>query len=137
MRRGLLFAAAAAAVWLTGSAHALDSRYSDADNDMVADAPADPKLFVDPATLIFAYTPVEDPEVYRKVWDDFLAHLSKTTGKKVLFFPGAVQCSADRGDAGGAAACGGVQYRVEPAGGELRRVCAVCDDGEPEERVRL
>ena len=87
MRRGLLFAAAAAAVWLTGSAHALDSRYSDADNDMVADAPADPKLFVDPATLIFAYTPVEDPEVYRKVWDDFLAHLSKTTGKKVLFFP--------------------------------------------------
>ena len=88
MRRHLLSAAAAiAAIWLTAPAHALDSRYTDANSDMVADAPTDPKLFVDPATLIFAYTPVEDPEVYRKVWDDFLAHLSKTTGKKVLFFP--------------------------------------------------
>jgi phosphonate transport system substrate-binding protein len=66
---------------------ALDSRYTDTNNDMVADAPTDPKQFVDPATLIFAYTPVEDPEVYRKVWDEFLAHLSKTTGKRVVFFP--------------------------------------------------
>ena len=88
MRRHLLSAAAAiAAIWLTAPAQALDTRYTDANSDMVADAPTDPKLFVDPATLIFAYTPVEDPEVYRKVWDDFLAHLSKTTGKKVLFFP--------------------------------------------------
>lgn len=87
MRRRLMFAAAVAAMGLTGAARALDSRYVDANGDMVADAPADPKLFVDPPTLIFAYTPVEDPEVYRKVWDDFLAHLSKTTGKKVLFFP--------------------------------------------------
>ena len=88
MRRRLLSAAAAiAAIWLTAPAQALDSRYTDANSDMVADAPTDPKLFIDPATLIFAYTPVEDPEVYRKVWDDFLAHLSKTTGKKVLFFP--------------------------------------------------
>lgn len=88
MRRRLLFAAAAvAAMGLTGAARALDSRYTDANGDMVADAPSDPKLFVDPGTLIFAYTPVEDPEVYRKVWDDFLAHLSKTTGKKVVFFP--------------------------------------------------
>jgi phosphonate transport system substrate-binding protein len=54
---------------------------------MVADAPTDPRQFVDPSTLIFAYTPVEDPEVYRKVWDEFLAHLSKTTGKRVVFFP--------------------------------------------------
>ena len=86
-RRHLLAAAAVAAVGLSGAAQALDSRYSDANGDMVADAPTDPKLFVDPATLIFAYTPVEDPEVYRKVWDEFLAHLSKVTGKKVVFFP--------------------------------------------------
>ena len=86
-RRFLLAAAALASLWGTGPAQALDSRYTDADGDMVADAPKDPKQFVDPSTLIFAYTPVEDPEVYRKVWDDFLAHLSKTTGKRVVFFP--------------------------------------------------
>jgi len=89
MRRRFLTAAVAAlaALWGTVPAQALDSRYTDADGDLVADAPKDPKQWVDPATLIFAYTPVEDPEVYRKVWDDFLAHLSKTTGKRVIFFP--------------------------------------------------
>lgn len=89
MRRRFLTAAVAAfaALWGTGPAQALDGRYTDTDGDMVADAPKDPKQFVDPSTLIFAYTPVEDPEVYRKVWDDFLAHMSKTTGKRVIFFP--------------------------------------------------
>lgn len=86
-RRFLLAAAALASLWGTGPAQALDSRYTDADGDLVADAPADPKQWVDPSALIFAYTPVEDPEVYRKVWDEFLAHLSKTTGKRVVFFP--------------------------------------------------
>ena len=71
---------------------ALDARYKDADGDLVADAPTDPKEWIDPATLVFAYTPVEDPEVYRKVWDDFLKHISVVTGKKVNFF--AVQSNA-------------------------------------------
>ena len=89
MRRRLFVAAAAAAVAIgvSGPVQALDSRYTDANGDMVADAPTDPKQFIDPATLIFAYTPVEDPEVYRKVWDDFLAHMTKVTGKRVIFFP--------------------------------------------------
>ena len=42
---------------------------------------------VNPATLVFAYTPVEDPALYTKVWDGFLKHLDKVTGKKVVFFP--------------------------------------------------
>ncbi len=65
----------------------LDRRYCDRNGDLVADAPADSKQWVDPATLIFAYTPVEDPAVYRKVWDGFLQHLEKVTGKKLTFFP--------------------------------------------------
>ncbi|BBK41256.1 phosphonate ABC transporter substrate-binding protein [Allostella vacuolata] len=65
----------------------LDSRYCDRDGDMVADAPTDARRLLDPPTLIFAYTPVEDPEVYRKVWDGFLAHLAKVTGKRIQFFP--------------------------------------------------
>ncbi|MSP02272.1 MAG: phosphate/phosphite/phosphonate ABC transporter substrate-binding protein [Acetobacteraceae bacterium] len=69
------------------SGEALDLRFKDADGDLIADLPADPKEQTDPATLIFAYTPVEDPEVYRKIWDDFVAHLAKETGRKVVFFP--------------------------------------------------
>jgi phosphonate transport system substrate-binding protein len=88
LRRHLLPALAAlGAIAWNGPTVALDTRYTDSNTDMVADAPTDPKLWIDPATLIFAYTPVEDPEVYRKVWDDFLAHLSKVTGKRVIFFP--------------------------------------------------
>jgi phosphonate transport system substrate-binding protein len=66
---------------------ALDSRFCDRDGDLVADAPTDAKQWVNPATLVFAYTPVEDPEVYRKMWDPFLRHMEKLTGKKVVFFP--------------------------------------------------
>lgn len=65
----------------------LDSRYTDADGDMVADTPTDKKLQVDPDTLIFAYTPVEDPAVYADIWQGFLEHMAEVTGKKVQFFP--------------------------------------------------
>ncbi|MBN9317881.1 MAG: phosphate/phosphite/phosphonate ABC transporter substrate-binding protein [Devosia sp.] len=66
---------------------ALDARYTDADGDMVADIPTDAAQLVDPETLIFAYTPVEDPAVYAEVWTDFLTHLEAVTGKTVQFFP--------------------------------------------------
>ncbi|MCS2610436.1 phosphate/phosphite/phosphonate ABC transporter substrate-binding protein [Halomonas dongshanensis] len=71
---------------LSASAN-LSSRYTDADGDMVADAPTDEAQWADPDTLIFAYTPVEDPAVYAEVWADFLDHLSEATGKQVQFFP--------------------------------------------------
>lgn len=65
----------------------LDKAYCDRDGDLTADAPTDPKQFVNPSTLIFSYTPVEDPAVYTKVWDGFVKHLEQVTGKKVVFFP--------------------------------------------------
>ena len=67
-------------------ASALDTRYKDANGDMIADTP-EAKDQVDPPALIFAYTPVEDPAVYAKVWEGFLKHLEKETGKRVQFFP--------------------------------------------------
>jgi phosphonate transport system substrate-binding protein len=82
-----LTAVALAALAFAAPGWALDARFKDANNDMVADAPTDAKQLVDPPTLIFAYTPVEDPAVYAKVWQEFLDHLAKTTGKKVQFFP--------------------------------------------------
>jgi phosphonate transport system substrate-binding protein len=65
----------------------LDSRYCDQDGDLIADVPEDQSQWVDPDTLIFAYTPVEDPAVYKEAWSDFLTHLEEATGKDVEFFP--------------------------------------------------
>ena len=65
----------------------LDKRYCDRDGDLLADVPTDPAEWLDPATLIFAYTPVEDPAVYKTAWSDFLTYLEEKTGKKVVFFP--------------------------------------------------
>ncbi|THF63966.1 phosphate/phosphite/phosphonate ABC transporter substrate-binding protein [Pseudothauera nasutitermitis] len=79
--------AGACAVLAMNAAQALDARFEDKDGDLLADVPADPAKWIDPATLVFAYTPVEDPAVYAKVWDDFLKHMEKVTGKKVQFFP--------------------------------------------------
>jgi phosphonate transport system substrate-binding protein len=88
MKRLLLLAAVLFAFTVPASAEfKLDSRYQDADGDLVADTPTDPAQQVDPSTLIFAYTPVEDPAVYAKVWEGFLKHMEEKTGKKVQFFP--------------------------------------------------
>ena len=65
----------------------LESRYCDEDGDLLADAPKDPKLLQNPATLVFSYAPVEDPAVYENVFSDFLAHLAKVTGKRIRWFP--------------------------------------------------
>src|SRR5210317_769208 len=65
----------------------LDKQYCDRDHDLVADLPLDPAEWVNPDTIIFSYTPVEDPAIYAKVWDGFIKHMSEVTGKKVVFFP--------------------------------------------------
>jgi phosphonate transport system substrate-binding protein len=70
----------------------LDARFCDRNGDLVADAPTDTRQFVDPPVLVFAYTPVEDPAVYRAVWQEFMDHLARETGKRVQFF--AVQSNA-------------------------------------------
>jgi len=89
MNRFLLTAATAVATALSFAlpAHALDARYTDEDGDLIADIPTDPAKLVEPSTLVFAYTPVEDPAVYAEVWGGFLDHMSEVTGKKVQFFP--------------------------------------------------
>ena len=65
----------------------LDKAYCDEDLDLVADLPMDESEWVNPSTIIFTYTPVEDPAVYANIWDGFVRHMSKITGKKVVFFP--------------------------------------------------
>jgi len=94
MKKFLGAALAAALLVFSGAASAedcprsfLDKQYCDRDGDLTADLPTDKSKIVDPDTIIFAYTPVEDPAVYAKVWDGFINHMSEKTGKKVVFFP--------------------------------------------------
>lgn len=70
----------------------LDVIYCDRDGDMVADRPTDESQWADPDTLIFAYTPVEDPAIYSDIWAPFISHLEDVTGRDVRFF--AVQSNA-------------------------------------------
>ncbi len=65
----------------------LDTAYCDADNDLVADAPKDPSKLKDPSTLIFAYSPVENPAVYQAVLQPFMDHLGACIGKRIVYFP--------------------------------------------------
>ena len=64
----------------------LDAQYCDTDGDLVADAPEDESQLQDPGTLVFAYTPVEDPAIYEDIWTPFIEHLEEVTGKDVQFF---------------------------------------------------
>jgi len=90
-----LIALAIAATCLIGTSAAaaecknrgsLDSRYCDDNGDLVADTPTDASELINPDTLIFSYTPVEDPSVYENVFTEFMDYLSMKTGKKVKWY---------------------------------------------------
>ncbi len=65
----------------------LDTLYCDEDKDLVADAPKDSKRWRDPSTLVWAYTPVEDPAVYANIFKPFTDHLEKCVGKRTVYYP--------------------------------------------------
>ena len=65
----------------------LDTLYCDDNNDLVADAPKDPKKWKDPGTLVFAYTPVEDPAVYQNAFKPFTDYLAHCTSKRIVYYP--------------------------------------------------
>ena len=64
----------------------LDTMYCDDNSDMVADVPADPKKLKNPSTIVFTYTPVEDPAVYENIFKPFTTHLAACLNKKVVFY---------------------------------------------------
>ncbi|MEE4240248.1 MAG: phosphate/phosphite/phosphonate ABC transporter substrate-binding protein [Desulfopila sp.] len=64
----------------------LDEMYCDENMDLVADSPKDPNDWKDPNTLVFTYTPVEDPAVYKDAFSDFQKYLETATGKKVIYY---------------------------------------------------
>jgi phosphonate transport system substrate-binding protein len=64
----------------------LDALFCDENRDLVADPPKDVKKFKNPATLVFTYTPVEDPAVYEDIFKPFTEYLAKCTSKRVVFY---------------------------------------------------
>jgi len=86
---GMLVSVGAATVWAEEACKnrgTLDVLYCDEDNDLVADPPKDPAKWRDPSTLVFTYTPVEDPAVYRDAFKPFQDYLSELTGKRVVYY---------------------------------------------------
>jgi len=63
----------------------LNPAYADANHHLVADAPTDPKLWLDPPKLTFCFEADEDADENRDVWKDFTDYLSKVTGKPVEY----------------------------------------------------
>lgn len=91
---GGMLAVVLAAVSLAGHAQSddckhrgqLDNLYCDENKDLVADTPKDPKRLKNPSTLVFTYTPVEDPAVYENAFKPFLDYLGKCTGKRIVYY---------------------------------------------------
>jgi phosphonate transport system substrate-binding protein len=65
----------------------LDTLYCDENHDLVADVPREAAKLQDPSPIIFAYTPVEDPSVYQKVFKPFTDFLAQCTGRQVAYYP--------------------------------------------------
>ncbi|MCE2722655.1 MAG: phosphate/phosphite/phosphonate ABC transporter substrate-binding protein [Burkholderiales bacterium] len=64
----------------------LDTMYCDENKDLVADTPKDSKKLKNPNTIVFTYTPVEDPAVYEKIFQPFTQDLGKCLDKRVVFY---------------------------------------------------
>lgn len=64
----------------------LDANYCDENKDLVADTPKDAKRLKSPNTIVFTYTPVEDPAVYEKIFKPFTDHLAQCMAKRVVFY---------------------------------------------------
>lgn len=64
----------------------LDTMYCDENKDLVADTPKDSNRLKNPNTIVFTYTPVEDPAVYEKIFQPFTQELARCLGKKVIFY---------------------------------------------------
>ena len=64
----------------------LDTPFCDEDGDLLADTPKNPDQWLDPDTLVFSYTAVEDPSVYENVFSELMDHIALKTGKKVKWY---------------------------------------------------
>lgn len=100
----------------------LDTLYCDVNNDLVADVPSDPAKQRDPSTLVFAWSPTENPAVYKSIYEPIMTHLQTCTAKRVAFFnvqSNSAQIEAQRAGRLHVAlyATGAIGFAVNMAGG--------------------
>jgi phosphonate transport system substrate-binding protein len=62
----------------------LSPEYTDKDGDLLADAPRDPKDWLDPDTLVLAHYKDADADTQLVDWDALVARLGEATGKKIV-----------------------------------------------------
>ena len=65
---------------------ALDDAYCDENRDLTADVPTEANRLRSPSTLVFAYTPVEDPALYASQFRPLMEYLTTCTGRRVVYF---------------------------------------------------
>jgi len=63
----------------------LDRKFTDANGDLVADAPTDVAALVDPETIVFSYIGADDSARQKEVWQEFMAALAAATNKRVEY----------------------------------------------------
>src|SRR6266508_4609218 len=63
----------------------MDEALKDQNDDGVAYPPIDPAAQLNPSKLFFSYVPIERREQYPEAFAEFVAHLSKATGKPVEY----------------------------------------------------
>jgi phosphonate transport system substrate-binding protein len=63
----------------------LSDRYSDTDGDLLADPPTDKAKWIDPQEIWFTAVATDEPGESEKTWQPLIDHLSKTTGRKVIY----------------------------------------------------
>ena len=104
----------------------LDSQYCDENGIFWLTRRRIPSKWLDPDTLVFSYTAVEDPSVYENVFKELMDHIAKKTGKQVKWYGPesyAAQVEAMRsgrlhasGFAAGATVYGVTLFRLSPPG---------------------
>lgn len=65
----------------------LDAIYHDTDCDLLADPPQDKANLRNPETLVWAYTPIENPAIYASLFKPFTKHLESCVGRQIVYYP--------------------------------------------------
>jgi phosphonate transport system substrate-binding protein len=58
---------------------------TDADGDLIADAPADAGEVIDPQAILFSFVASPEAEASERAWQPMVEHLAKATGKPVQY----------------------------------------------------
>ena len=69
----------------TSVTNRLDIKFSDANQDLVADTPANAAELVRPEVLVFSYIPDETDEVFQQAWQPLLRQIGDATGLEVRY----------------------------------------------------